>query len=119
MGRGNLIRPIVQAVLQKARPLPRPTPGGVNGERGNAVHSETFPIGEDHPRSGGSAVRQRGGNRSYFTAPFSLKYFKAPGWRYFRAAGVTCPTALSGVIFVASFQTADSSVLWSKIALTI
>ena len=57
--------------------------------------------------------------RPYFSAPFSVKNFRAPGWRYFSASGVTRPTAFCGVSAAAPFQTAVSSGLLSKIAFRI
>jgi hypothetical protein len=61
----------------------------------------------------------RGIRGIYFRAPFSLKNFSAPGCMYLIASGVTMPTDLAGVSAVAPFQTATSSALLSKIALTI
>ena len=55
----------------------------------------------------------------YFNAPFSLKNFSAPGCRYFSASGVIWAMDFAGVSLVASFHTAEISLVLAKMALTI
>src|SRR5512134_3803584 len=90
---------------------PRQQHNGKEGSRDSAEDQETA------AHRGASPPGNRKG--PYFRAPFSLKNFCAPGWRYFSASGVTCPTAFCGVSAAAPFQTAASSALLSKIAFRI
>src|SRR5512134_738288 len=85
-----------------------------NGKEGSRESAE-----DQEPAAHRAASPPENRKGPYFRMPFSLKNFCAPGWRYFSASGVTCPTAFCGVSAAAPFQTAASSALLSKIAFRI